>query len=167
MIKGVVRIALLTGIGLLAIACGGGGGPTPTSSLTPAATATLTPSPAPTEAGAREILVTVKDFFFAPSSIKVGPGEQVRFTVTNAGLIFHTFTIAMSSGKEQIFIDLDLDSGETKGEVITIPEGVTSLYLFCRIHESSRGMTGDVHTGDLGESLIPPPSTPDSNIPGY
>ena len=40
----------------------------------------------------REIRVTLLEFSITPSAIRVQAGEKVRFTITNAGSIFHTFT---------------------------------------------------------------------------
>lgn len=41
----------------------------------------------------RTVAVTMRDNFFEPESIKVAPGETIRFVVTNAGEFVHEFNI--------------------------------------------------------------------------
>ena len=142
MSKQIFAIALLATIGLLAAACGSSDTATPTS--LPAATATPTPTSPPVSSDVREITVTTEDFFFDPSGIDLTPGEKVKFTVTNPTTTFHTFTIALTSGKEQILLDLPMNGGETQSVEFTVPQVPASLYLFCIPHESI-GMTGSVN----------------------
>ncbi|MCZ6535031.1 MAG: plastocyanin/azurin family copper-binding protein [Chloroflexi bacterium] len=144
MLKQILAIALLATVGLVAAACGASDTPTPTS--LPAATATPTPTSPSSGPDVREITVTTEDFFFDPSGINLTPGEKVKFTVTNPTSEFHTFTIALTSGKDQILLDLPLIGGETQSAEFTVPPGSDSLYLFCIPHESI-GMTGSVNVG--------------------
>ena len=141
MSKQILAIALLATIGLVAAACGASDTPTPP--LT-AATATPTPTSPPVSSDVREITVTTEDFFFDPSGINLTPGEKVKFTVTNPTSEFHTFTIALTSGKDQILLDLPIIGGETQSAEFTVPPGFASLYLFCIPHESI-GMVGSVN----------------------
>jgi len=147
--------------------------PTPTATPRPPATPTPTPSPTPTQApgetprptstptptptatpeppDVKEITVSVNLFFFDPKTINLTPGETVKFTITNPTTLFHTFTVALTSGKQQILLDIPLNGGETKSTEFTVPPVSASLYLFCLPHESI-GMTGSVNVGGSGQS---------------
>ena len=128
MSKRVLAIALLAAIGLLAAACGSSDTPTTTPTATP------TPTSPPGSSGVREITVTTENYFFGPSVVDLTPGEKVKFTVTNPTSEFHTFTIALSSGKDQILLDLPLIGGETQSAEFTVPTGSACLYLLCIPH---------------------------------
>ncbi|MFQ5859939.1 MAG: plastocyanin/azurin family copper-binding protein [Dehalococcoidia bacterium] len=131
--------------------------PTPSPS-TPRPTPTSTPTPGPTMV---QISVSAQDVFFVPATLDFGPGDTVDFTVTNDGGLPHTFTIALASDqKDTVFIDLSLSPGETITGQLTMPQEVTSLYLFCRFHEAA-GMVGTVNVGTPPAEGTPPPSTPD------
>lgn len=109
--------------------------------------ATPTPSPSPA-VEAREIKVSLFNFRFDPNTINVEAGETVKFTATNNTDIFHTFSLALSTRKEEIILDLQLGRRQTKSEIITIPSDIESLYLVCLPHEYGLDMTGTVHVGD-------------------
>ncbi len=131
--------------------------PTPASSPTSIAEAAPTPTPRSVSEEVREIQIdTLQSLAFNPSQIVVEPGETVKFVITNQSSLLHTFTIAISSAKEEILVDVSMPPGESKTVTITFPEEPAQLYLFCRPHESF-GMTGTVQVGEEG-SLTPTPT---------
>lgn len=156
---------------LVIIAACGGGDPTATtasnaqpSATPPPATATADqatntpPSPTATSAvpdDVRVIPVTLTgDLAFKPGFIEVSAGEKVRFVLKNEASFFHTFTIATSSGKEEILVDVPLNGGEERTADLTIPEGAGNLYLFCKPHE----FTGMVATILVDGNMEPVPT---------
>ena len=132
---------------------------------TPAPTATPPPEPAPTATSVpgaseegigvqdsvevvREISVVLTEFTFTPSVISIQAGEKVRFTATNAGNLFHTFTFQVGD----VLIDLPLQSGETKStEVLTFDEPATNPF-WCQPHQFSYNMVGTITVGEGGDS---------------
>ncbi len=150
--KRVFAIVFVGIVGMLTAACGSSDTATPTPTSLPAATATPTPTSPSPGPDVREIKVTTQDFFFDPSDVGLTPGEKVKFTVTNPTTTFHTFTLALTSGKQQILLDLPMNGGETQSTEFTVPPVAGSLYLFCIPHESI-GMTGSVNVGGQGQSL--------------
>ena len=100
--------------------------PTATPTETPEPTATPTPTPTveptPASEGIREIRVaTTGSLTFDSNSIKVQPGETVKFIVTNTSSFFHTFTIATSSAKQEILADVSLGGGKARPSPLSFP----------------------------------------------
>ena len=144
---------------LLAIACGGDGDATATPTPTPTTETAAVEEPAPSDV--RQFTVLTEDFEFDPSTINLDSGQQVDFTITNPTSTAHTFTIALTSAKQQIFMDVFMAAGETKSAEFTVPPSVApgttfSLYLFCRFHEGI-GMTGTITVGSLGAAPMDTP----------
>ena len=115
----------------------------------------------PATSGAKEIAVSTQNFIFDPATIDLTPGEQVEFTVTNPTSTSHTFTVALTSAKGQILIDVLLAGGETKSVEFIVPPTIApgttfSFYLFCRLHESI-GMTGTITVGGSGAAPMDAP----------
>ena len=79
----------------------------------------------------REIRVTLLEFSITPNVIQIQAGEKVRFTVTNVGSIFHTFTFDL--GGQQVSVDLS--AGETgTTEVLTFGQA-PQVRFYCQPHE--------------------------------
>jgi len=79
----------------------------------------------------REITVTLVDFSIIPSTISIQAGEKVRFTVTNAGTLFHTFTFDLGGQ----LVSVDLSAGETgTTEILTFGEA-PQVRFYCQPHE--------------------------------
>jgi plastocyanin len=126
-------LALLLALGLVILACGDESTPTTTNAT-------------PSGSGATAIDVEVRNGSFAPETTTLQPGQSVEFTATNTGSVTHTFTVARDNSKQQILVDLSLNAGESESQEMTVPSGVTSLYYFCRPHES-QGMSGSFSVG--------------------
>ncbi|MFI9363089.1 cupredoxin domain-containing protein [Kitasatospora sp. NPDC053057] len=85
---------LLLSAVLAACSSSGSGSGTPSNSATsPVQSGTVATSPAQSSADALQI--TIKNFAFAPATLKVGPGQTV--TVTNQDSDAHTLTAADKS----------------------------------------------------------------------
>jgi len=138
----------------------------PDATASPVPTATLTPVPttAPTASAPVEPriipLATTGNLTFSPNVIEVSPGEKVRFLVRNTASFFHTFTIATSTNKSEILLDVPLNGGESTSIEMTMPEEAGELYIFCRPHEGL-GMVGSITVVVAGSgSQSEPTSTP-------
>lgn len=69
--------------------------------------------PGTTDAATRTIAVTLGEHFMTPETIRVAPGETVRFRVTNQGEFLHSFVIAnpQTHGDRQAMMGMMLDHG--------------------------------------------------------
>ena len=142
-------LAFLLTLGLLTVACGSSGS-TPTAATSAASSSA---------SGATEVKVEVKSYSHQPDATTLQPGQKVKFTASNASSLFHTFTVANSSDKDDILVDLELNGGDSKSQEITVPSGLTSLYYFCRPHESI-GMHGNFGVGGPPPALNSETKTP-------
>jgi plastocyanin len=146
--------------------------PTPTPTAAPAATAapvptaTLTPAPTTAPIATAPVepriipLATTGNLIFSPNVIQVSPGEKVKFLVRNTASFFHTFTVATSTNKSEILLDVPLNGGESGSIEMTMPEEAGELYIFCRPHEGL-GMVGSITVVVAGSGSRPEPtSTP-------
>ena len=105
----------------------------------------------------REISVVATAYQFVPAVILVQPGEQIIITVTNGGMIFHTFTFNMGAQE----IHLPLNPGETKStEVLTFVEPQQVLF-WCRPHQYAP-MTGTIEVSSDGASPTSPATESES-----
>ncbi len=121
---------------------------TPPASVAPA---TIALAPAPAEVSTREMrVVTSQRLIFEPRNINVNPGETIFFLIENPSTVFHTFTIAISTGKDEILVDISVAPVAVETATVTFPDVPATLYLFCRPHEAT-GMIGQVHVGDEPE----------------
>jgi plastocyanin len=109
---------------LLAAACGGeeDGG------QEGGATETETETESPADGGGGGADLTIADFHFSPSNLRVGDGDTI--TVTNIGDTSHTFTT------EDEAIDETIAPGE---EIEVAIEGVASQGFHCRFHSQMTG----------------------------
>lgn len=116
---------------------------TPTPAPAPTATSVPTATPAPAAGNSdragvqdsvevvREIRVTLLEFSITPNNIQIQAGEKVRFTVTNVGSIFHTFTFDLGGQ----LVSVDLSAGETgTTEILTFGEA-PQVRFYCQPHE--------------------------------
>lgn len=100
--------------------------------------------------GVREFRISASQWYFGPGSIKVNPGETVRFVVTSVD-ITHGFAI------NEMDVNLPLaPSGEVAREVVIpadIPEGTYTMYcsIFCGIGHPY--MKGSIIVGDPGVGM--------------
>ncbi len=100
--------------------------------------------------GVREFRISASQWYFGPGSIKVNPGETVRFIVTSVD-ITHGFAI------NEMDVNLPLaPSGEIAREVVVpadIPEGTYTMYcsIFCGIGHPY--MKGSIIIGDPGVGI--------------
>ncbi len=79
----------------------------------------------------REISVVLTEFAITPSVLEIQAGQKVRFTVTNAGMFFHTFTFDLGGQR----ISVDLLAGETgTTEVLTFTTPAANPF-WCVPHE--------------------------------
>ncbi len=116
--------ASVLALALLAAACGGGGG------------AGGGPSPSPvgeTGGGGAAADVTIANFAFEPSTLRVSEGQTI--TVTNEDSVAHTFTTDDGA------VDQQVGPGETVEITLT---GVSSGGFHCEFHPS---MTGTLEVG--------------------
>ena len=131
-------------------------GPTVAETEIPAATSTASPVPPPTTEQEsisapdqpREIrLQTTEQLTFDSADIKVDPGESLTFVIENPSAFPHTFTIAISTSKLEILVDVPVGLGLTETTTVQFPDEPAVLYLFCRPHEAA-GMVGRVQVGN-------------------
>ncbi len=100
--------------------------------------------------GVREFRISASQWYFGPGSIKVNPGETIRFIVTSVD-ITHGFAI------NEMDVNLPLaPSGEIAHEVVVpadIPEGTYTMYcsIFCGIGHPY--MKGSIIVGTPGVGL--------------
>jgi len=85
----VVGAGLILGLVLLGAALAGAPAPTPGPSFL-----------AGSEARPREVSVIMRDYHFDPTPLYLVPGETVRLTVFNAGMIEHEFVLGDASVQE-------------------------------------------------------------------
>ncbi len=154
----VLVLAVLLTLGLIAAACGSDEAP-------PAATATSTAPPV--AANAREVKVEVKSFSIHPETLNLEPGQRVKFTVSNISSTLHTFTVATTSEKKEILVDLELNGGDSKSQEIIVASNVPTLYYFCRFHESSMEGTFQVGGSTAGDGPGKETPTPDNSGSDY
>ena len=78
--------------------------------------------------GVREFRITAKQWSFSPSSIKVNPGEEVRFIVTSSD-VFHGFAI------NELNINESVAGGQTTIADVVVPANMTAgVYtMYCSI----------------------------------
>ena len=145
--------------------------PLPTLSPTPSASPSPTEPPMPIAlegpvnnkgisdlvgmgaAAAQEI--TMADFAFSPTFIKVAPEAILKVTLKNpGGLADHTFTL------DALGVDRQLKPGEQADFELKLPAAGEALRFYCRLH-ADKGMQGAIYFND-GEpvstaSIAPPP----------
>ena len=88
--------------------------------------------------GAPSLDVTVADFSFGPTFIKVTAGQKLTLELKNEGQAPHTFT------STEFGIDQELKAGDTATVEITVPSADATAF-FCRFHQGG-GMQGAVFT---------------------
>ncbi len=134
--------------------------PISTSPATPVSPSTLPAQSAQSPPAPREIRVsTTQQLTFDPREIGVEPGEAITFVIENPSSIFHTLTIAISTEKRDILLDVPMEANATERATVTFPEGDARLYLFCRPHELA-GMVGAVLVGDAPAATVAPEPRP-------
>ena len=122
----------------------------PTVAPASSPTATTAPEPTPSEPATRELrIITSQQLIFEPGNIDVEPGETVTFQIENPSAVFHTFTIAISTAKDEILVDVTVAPDAIETATVTFPEVPATPYLFCRPHEAA-GMIGQVQVGGGG-----------------
>ncbi|MFD8705014.1 cupredoxin domain-containing protein [Kitasatospora sp. NPDC059648] len=121
--------ALLLPALLAACSSAGGGSGTPSTGATsPVQVSTVATSP--TQSSAAALQVTVKDFVFAPASLKAGPGRTV--TVTNQDTTAHTLTAS-----DRSFDTGTIAPGATA--TFTAPQQTGDHPYICTIHPFMHG----------------------------
>ncbi len=116
--------------------------------------------PTETSPSAREIHVsTTQQLRFEPGEISVDPGESITFVIENPSAFFHTFTIAVSTEKRDILLDVSVEANSTERATVTFPDRDARLHLFCHPHELA-GMVGAVLVGDAPPATATPEPTP-------
>jgi uncharacterized cupredoxin-like copper-binding protein len=134
----------------------------------------------------RPIAVIMRDYLFDPKPVVLIPGETVRITVFNAGLVEHEMTLG--DGEVQLAwakadaaatppalfatappasvppgtdgLRVLLGSGKQQIVEYTVPEGETLLLLCHLPGHIERGMIGAVELRAPGEQGAPPSATP-------
>lgn len=131
----------LGGLTLLAASCSSGGGGSPSA-----------PPPPPPSGNVVE--VTVRDFVFDPKSVRIEPGQTVRWVLAAGSMLNHTTTsrdgVSWDSGL------LDRAGAIFERTFAQADDGRTFEYL-CETHWVSNQMQGSILVGDDA----PPPN------PGY
>lgn len=148
--------------------------PLPTLSPTPSASPSPTESPLPVtlegpvnNKGISDLVgmgaaatqeITMADFAFTPTFIKVTPEATLKVTLKNpGGLADHTFTL------DALGVDRQLKPGEQADFELKLPAAGEALRFYCRMH-ADKGMQGAIYFND-GEpvsiaSIAPPPAPP-------
>lgn len=172
-------LVLATTLVLLAGGCARNAGqvaveetPLPTLSPTPSASPSPTEPPLPValegpvnNRGISDLVgmgtaatqeITMADFAFAPTFIKVVPEATLKVTLKNpGGLADHTFTL------DALGVNRQLKPGEQVDFEIKLPAAGESLRFYCRMH-ADKGMQGAIYFND-GEpvstaSIAPSPA---------
>ena len=95
--------------------------------------------------GVREFRISVKQWSFAPASIKVNPGEEVRFILTSSD-VFHGFAI------NELNVNESVAGGQTAVADVIVPAnmtaGVYTMYcsIFCGLGHPY--LKGEITVGD-------------------
>lgn len=103
--------------------------------------------------------VTIHDFFFSPKTLKIKPGDTVRWTATASG---HTVTegragAPLGSSRFNFDPDRTLNAGEQRSWTFPVEEYV---YYRCRVHISMEGL---IQVGNPPGA--PVPETPSVIVP--
>jgi predicted lipoprotein with Yx(FWY)xxD motif len=93
------------------------------------------------------------DFYFAPTFVKVAPGEQITITIKNEGTTAHSFT------SDALNVDKTVQPGKTTKVKITIPTAGGTIEFHCHFHQSM-GMQGAFYTAAAGSGSAAPSATP-------
>lgn len=124
------RSVAMLGIALLALGCGGGGGGgSPT---------------APPSSNPETIVVEIRDDAFVPRSVRVDPGDTVRWVYrgTHPG---HTVTEGRGLWDSGMVFNAQ---GDSYARTFTgADQGLTFLY-YCRSHQACCQMQGSVQVGE-------------------
>jgi plastocyanin len=96
---------------------------------------------------------TTQQLRFEPGEFGVEPGESITFVIENPSAILHTFTIAISTEKRDILLDVTLEANATERATVTFPATDARLYLFCRPHELA-AMVGAILVGDAPPAAV-------------
>src|SRR5687767_13593346 len=132
--------------------------PLPTASPTPSASPSPTEPPLPVTlegpvnnkgisdlvgmAAAATQEITMADFAFAPTFIKVAPEATLKVTLKNpGGLADHTFTL------DALGVDRQLKPGEQVDFEMKLPAAGEALRFYCRLH-ADKGMQGAIYFND-------------------
>lgn len=96
--------------------------------------------PGTADAATRTVAVTLGEHFIDPATIRVTPGETVRFRVTNKGEFLHSFVIADAKTHEerQAMMGMMLDHG-------MISETAVDPARMKMDHGNGHGMNHDHH----------------------
>lgn len=126
--------------------------PTPSFSPSPSSSPSPTETPLPialegpvnnkgisdlTAMGAAvKLEITMGDFAFAPTFVKVVPGANLTITLKNpGGLADHTFTI------DGLGVDRQLKPAEQVDQEVQLPTTSEAIRFYCRLH-AEKGMQG-------------------------
>jgi plastocyanin len=132
--------------------------PVPTLSPTPSASPSPTEPPLPValegpvnNKGTSDLVgmgtaatqeITMADFAFAPTFVKVAPEATLKVTLKNpGGLADHTFTL------DALGVDRQLKPGEQADFEMKLPAAGESLRFYCRLH-ADKGMQGAIYFND-------------------
>ncbi|WP_029012693.1 cupredoxin domain-containing protein [Niveispirillum irakense] len=104
------------------------------------ADATAAGQPGKADTATRTLDVTLGEHFIDPGTIRVAPGETVRFRVTNKGEFLHSFVIAdtKTHGDRQAMMGMMLDHG-------MITETAVNPDQMKMDHGDGHGMNHDHH----------------------
>jgi plastocyanin len=88
---------------------------------------------------AASIDMEADDYYFAPTFVKVKPGEKVTIELENEGNASHTFT------SDSLGVDQQVAAGKSKKFTVTVPTDGTAFEFHCSFHEDM-GMQGAFFT---------------------
>jgi plastocyanin len=84
--------------------------------------------------GENELDLELDDFYFSPTVLTGGAGEQITLHLENEGSTEHNFTVTEQQ------IDQDVESDGNADVTVTFPDSGT-LVFFCKYHQNM-GMRG-------------------------
>jgi plastocyanin len=135
-------LCLLAGATLLLAACGDDGATKTSTGDAPVQLSGQVNNKGQGDASSGTVTVTMEDFAFNPTYIKIKPDSEVTIKLTNTGKQAHTFTI------ESLNVDKTVDPGKSD-EVKFKTEASGAVEFVCTFHVGS-GMKGAlfVNSGD-------------------
>lgn len=91
-----------------------------------------------TEQPVCSITIEMVDIAYKPNVVTIPAGQAVQIVFPNTGHLPHDFT------QDQLGLDIDVDSGETKTIVVNVPAGDYDFYCDEPGHAAA-GMVGTMH----------------------
>lgn len=142
---GLVALAAIPGIALVAAPTGRAQDASPEASpdASPEASPEASPVAATPGAGGDEVTIESYDIYFDPKEVTIPADTDVKIMLPNLGVTLHNFSITDNKNDDLPFepIDVDIDPGATEEVTINAPAG--EYYYFCNVpgHEAA-GMWG-------------------------